>query len=115
MPQVGVDPGITSLRATAGKDLFAFGVLAGVGWDDFSSETTLRATNGAGGFTLHTVDVETSRRTYFAGLSKQLGVLSWMSVEVGWLEAFEPVRGGVGASPDAGRQFYTSFALVWRL
>jgi hypothetical protein len=112
---VSVDPGVTSVRATVGKDLFAFGVLAGAGWDDFSSATTLRATNGAGGFTLHTADVEASRRTYFFGLSRQLGVLSWMSAEVGWVQAFEPVAGGTGASPDQGRQVYGSVSLVLRL
>jgi len=113
--QVSTDPGITSLRATAGKDLFAFGLLAGVGWDDFSSETTLRATNGSGGFTQNTADVETSRRTYFAGISKQLGVLSWMSLEVGWVQGFEPVSGGASASPDPGGQVYGGLALVLRL
>jgi len=113
--QVSVDPGITSVRATVGKDLFAFGVLAGVGWDDFSSATTLRATNGSGGFTLDTADVEASRRTYFVGLSRQLGVLSWIAGEVGWLQAFEPVVGGGGTSPDAGRQMYGSVALLLRL
>jgi hypothetical protein len=107
--QVGAAPGITSLRATVGKDLFAFGVLAGVGW------TTLQATNGAGGFTQRAADVEASRRTYFAGLSKQLGVLSWISAEVGWVQGFEPVAGGVSSSPDPGSQLYGSLALVLRL
>jgi hypothetical protein len=113
--QVSVDPGITSLRGTVGKDFFAFGVLAGVGWDDFGSATTLRATNGVGGFTLHAADVETSRRTYFVGVSRQLGILSWLSGEVGWVEGFEPVAGGSSASPDAGRQLYGSLALALRL
>jgi hypothetical protein len=113
--QVAVDPGITSLRGTVSKDLFAFGILAGIGWDDFGSATTLRATNGAGGFTLHTADVETSRRTYFVGVSRQLGILSWLSGEVGWVEGFEPVAGGASASPDAGRQLFGSLALALRL
>ncbi len=108
---VGADPGITSLRATVGKDLFAFGVLAGVGWDDISSATTLRATNGA----VVTADVEASRRTYFLGLSRQLSVLSWISAEVGWMEAFEPVAGGAGASPDPGRQVFGGVSFVLRL
>jgi hypothetical protein len=115
LAQVAVDPAITSLRATVGKDLFAFGVLAGVGWDDLDSATTLRATNGAGGFTLDTADVETSRRTYFLGVSRQLGILSWLSGEAGWVEGFEPVEGGASASPDAGRQLYGSLALALRL
>lgn len=113
--EVAVDPGITSLRATVGKDLFAFGVLAGIGWDDLSSATTLRATNGGGGFTLHTADVNTSRATYFVGLSKQLGIFSWVGGEVGWVQGFDPVTGGGGASPDAGRQLYGNVALALRL
>jgi hypothetical protein len=113
--QVAVDPGITSLRATVSKDFFAFGILGGIGWDDFDSATTLRATNGAGGFTLHAADVETSRRTYFVGVSRQLGILSWLSGEVGWVEGFEPVAGGASASPDAGRQLYGSLSLALRL
>jgi hypothetical protein len=112
---VRVDPGITSFRATVAKDLFAFGVLAGVGWDDVSSSTTLTVHNAGGGSTVVAADVEASRRTYFAGLAKQLGVLSWMSLEVGWVQGFDPVAGGVGASPDPGRQIYGSLALVLRL
>jgi hypothetical protein len=113
--EVAVDPGITSLRATVGKDLFAFGVLAGIGWDDLSSSTTLRATNGAGGFTLHTADVDTSRSTYFVGLSKQLGIFSWVAGELGWVQGFDPVTGGASASPDAGLQLYGNVALALRL
>jgi hypothetical protein len=113
--QVGVDPGITSLRATVGKDVFAFGVLVGVGWDDFSSATTLRVSTGPGASTTQTGDVATSRRSYFFGLSKQLGVLSWISGEVGWAKAFEPVQGGASASPDPGRQVYAGMALVLKL
>jgi hypothetical protein len=113
--QVAVDPAITSLRGTVGKDLYAFGILAGVGWDDIGAATTLRATNGAGGFTLDTADVETSRRTYFVGVSRQLGILSWLAGEVGWVEGFDPVAGGASASPDAGRQLYGRLALALRL
>jgi hypothetical protein len=113
--EIAVDPGITSLRATLGKDLFAFGVLAGFGWDDLSSATTLRATNGAGGFTVHTADVETSRFSYFLGVSKQLGIFTWVAGELGWVEGFEPVTGGASASPDAGRQLYGNVSFALRL
>jgi hypothetical protein len=82
-----------------------------LGWDDITSATTLRATNN----TVHTADVEASRRTYFFGLSRQLGVLTWISGEVGWVQAFEPVVGGSGASPDQGRQVYGSISFVLRL
>jgi len=115
LAQVTIDPGVTSLRATVGKDLFAFGVLAGVGWDDFSSETTLRASNGVGGFTSHTDTLEGSRWSAFGGLSKQIGVIAWISGEVGWSSAFAPVTGGGGSSPDLGRVYYGSVALVLKL
>jgi hypothetical protein len=115
LAQVGVDPGITSLRATVGKDLFAFSVQGGFGWDDFTSATTVSATNGAGGFVLQSADVETSRRTYFVGLAKQIGILSWLSGEVGWVQGFDPVVGGTSGSPDTGSQLYGGVALVLRL
>jgi hypothetical protein len=113
--QVRLDPTVTSLRATVGKDLFAFGLLAGVGWDDVSSETTARAGNGVGGFTAHTATLEGSRWSYFGGLSKQVGVLAWISAEVGWTHGFDPVSAGAGASPDVGRTFFGSAALVLKL
>ena len=113
--QVAIDPAVTSLRATVSKDLFAFGVMAGVGWDDLDSETTVRATNGAGGFTSHTGSVNDSRRTYFIGLSRQIAVLAWASAELGWVSGFDPVTAGAGSSPDTGRTFYGSVALLLKL
>lgn len=113
--QVAIDPAVTSLRATVSKDLFAFGVMAGVGWDDLTAETTVRATNGAGGFTSHTASVNASRRTYFVGLSKQIAVLAWASAELGWVSGFDPVTAGAGSSPDIGRTFYGSVALLLKL
>ena len=115
LAEVAVDPAVTSIRATVGKDLFAFGVLAGVGWDDIGMATTLRATDGDGGFVARSADVDASRRTYFVGLSKQLGILSWISGELGWVQGFEPITGGASASPDAGRQLYGSLTLALRL
>lgn len=113
--QVAIDPAVTSLRATVSKDLFAFGVMAGVGWDDLDSETTVRAANGAGGFTSHTASVSASRRTVFVGLSKQIAVLAWASAELGWVSGFDPVTAGAGSSPDLGRTFYGSVALLLKL
>lgn len=114
LAQVALDPAVTSLRATVGKDLFAFGVLAGVGWDDFSANTRVRASNGVG-FTDHSASLEGSRWTGFGGLSKQIGVIAWVSGEVGWTSGFAPVSGGSGASPDIGRMIYGSLALVVKL
>jgi hypothetical protein len=113
--EVTLDPGVTSVRATVGKDLFAFGVLAGLAWDDFSSETTVRASNGGGGFTTSTATLEDSRWSAFGGLSKQIGVIAWISAELGWTSGFDPVSAGAGASPDVGRTFFGSVALVLKL
>ncbi len=112
---VDVDPAVMSLRATVGKDLFAFGVMAGVGWDDFSSLTTVRTTTSLGGPLIATGTVESSRRTYFGGVSKQLGVISWISAEAGWVQGFDPVTGGGAMSPDTGRSWYGSVAFVLKL
>jgi len=111
---VALDPGFTSVRATVGKDLFAFGVLAGLTWDDFSSETTVRAITLTG-VTTHAATVEGERWGAFAGLSRQVGVILWISGEVGWTSGYEPVNAGGGSSPEIDRILYGSLALVLKL
>jgi hypothetical protein len=113
--EVLLDPSVTSLRATVGKDLFAFGVLAGVGWDDISSATTVRVSDGGSGFATASATLETSRRLYFLGLSKQLGVLSWVAAEAGWARGFDPVTLGSASSPDRGSTLFGSLALLFKL
>jgi hypothetical protein len=113
--ELEIDPGITSLRATVGKDLFAFGVLAGIGWDDYSSDTMLRVGDGGGGFVSSSGTVDASRTSYFLGLSRQLGVLSWISAEVGWARGFDPVALGGASSPDRGTTLFGSLALLLKL
>jgi len=113
--EVALDPGITSLRATVGKDLFAFGVLLGVGWDDFSAETTVRVTDGAAGFASASSSIDASRRLYFLGLSRQLGVLSWISLEAGWAQGLDPVAIGTSASPDRGSVLFGSLSLLFKI
>lgn len=113
--QVEVDPAVTSVRATVGKDLFAFGVLAGIGWDDLSSDSSVRATEGGSVAALASGSLEANRRTYFVGLSKQIGVLSWISVEVGWVAGLDAVSYGGTISPVADRTVYGSLALLLKL
>jgi hypothetical protein len=113
--QVEIDPSITSLRITAGKDLFAFGVLAGLGWDDVSSSTAVRVTTGAGGLAGASATLEGSRALYFFGLSRQLGVLAWISAEVGWASGFDPVVGGGTSSPERDTTVFGSVALLFKL
>jgi hypothetical protein len=113
--QALIDPAVNSVRATVGKDLFAFGVLAGVGWDDFSSRIDVRVSDGAGGLTDGGGRVEGSRRLYFLGFSKQIGVLSWISAEAGWARGFDPVSLGGASSPDRGSTLFGSLALLFKL
>ncbi len=113
--QVELDPAVTSVKATVGKDLFAFGVMAGVGWDDYSAETSLVASDGAGGFVSTDGSLDASRRTYFAGLSRQISVVSWVSAEVGWVNGLDPVSVSGTTSPEPGSTLYARLALLLKL
>ena len=113
--EVAIDPTVTSLRATVGKDLFAFGVLLGAGWEGLSADLTATVGDGAGGLLTLTSDVDASRTLYFAGVSRQIGVLSWISAEVGWARGFDPVAIGSASSPDRGSTLFGSLALVLKL
>ena len=113
--QVVIDPSVTSLRATVGKDLFAFGVLLGLGWDDLSSDLAATVGDGGGGLVSLTSEVEASRTLYFVGLSRQLGVLSWISGELGWAQGFDPVEIGSASSPDRGSTLFGSLTLLLKL
>ena len=87
---VTLGPSITSHRITVGKDFFALGFAAGVAWNDMSSDVTLEMYSGP---VLHDGLLESTRATYFIGVSKQLGVLSWMSAEFGFTPNFDPIEG----------------------
>lgn len=113
--QIEIDPTVTSVKATVGKDLFAFGVMVGVGWDDYSAETSLVASDGAGGFVSTGRSLDASRRSYFAGLSKQIAVVSWVSGEIGWVDGFDPVSVSGATSPGRGSTLYARLALMLKL
>ncbi len=113
--QVTLDPSVTSVRATVGKDLFAIGVMAGWGWDDYSSEASVRVTDGVGGFALVSERLDATRHLYFVGAAKQVGVLSWISVEVGWARGFEPVASYSGSFDPTGASVFASLALLFKL
>jgi hypothetical protein len=112
--EVEVDPRVTSVRATVGKDLLAVGVLLGMGWDRYSGSATIRAMTdavtsdpvasyGTGSFT-------SSRRLYFAGAAWNFLVLQ-LSAEAGWASGFGAVTGYRGAPFDpTGGNFYGSVA-----
>jgi len=110
-----VDPTVDSWRVTVGKDLFAFGVSAGMGWDDIAGETLTVVSDGGGGFVRTEGQLNWTRRAYHVGLSRQLGVLSWISAEMGWAEGENPVTGGAVSSPDRGRTLYGSVSVLLKL
>jgi len=87
--EVTLGSSITSHRVTVGKDFFALGFAAGVAWNDMSTDVSLDS------YTALPLDglLESTRATYFIGVSKQLGVLSWMSAEFGFTPKFDPVEG----------------------
>jgi hypothetical protein len=103
-------PTVTSVRAIAGKDILAFGVLGGWGWERYSGSTTLavRQTIGglvrmgqasAGGFT-------SDRQLYFGGLSYTFLVLQ-VSAEVGYATGWDETLGrpAGGNDPTKGSVF----------
>lgn len=105
--EVLVDPAVTSIRATVSKDLFAFGVLAGMGWDLYSADTQLRVTDGATGVVPVNGSLDGTRRLYFGSVSRQLGILAWLTIEGGWAQGYDPVAGylGTGHDPEEGALF----------
>lgn len=109
------DPSVTSLRVTVSKDLFALGVMAGLGWDDFSSSTALRVSDGGTGSMFSDGSLEASRTLYFASVTKQLGVLAWMTVEGGWATGFDALTGYSGGFDPDGSTRYVSAALLLKL
>ena len=111
-----LDPAVTSVRVTASKDLFAFGVLAGLGWDDFSSDVSLLVSDGLAGVVASSGALDGRRRVYFGSVTKQLGVLAWLTVEGGWAGGFDPVSGYVGTGYDPGsRSLFGSVTLLLKL
>ena len=98
---VTVDPEVWSLRATVAKDLYAVGVLAGVGWDAYGGPVTLRMSDAM----VQADDFGESRFVYFGGASLTLLVLQ-VSVEAGAARGYDPVAGPGGASFDARAPTY---------
>lgn len=111
-PSIAVDPSVTSLRLTIGKDLVSVGILGGLGWDDYSGSARLGLIDGTG---LPAGAVEQSinagRMLVFGGTSLTFLVLQ-LSIEAGWAEGlsttpsyqsapFDPSGGSVFASLSA--------------
>lgn len=108
--QVVVDPAVTSVRATIGKDLFAFEALAGFGWDDYSGDATYSVTDGLGGVFNGAASLEASRRLYFVGASRSFSIVFLLSVEAGLAQGFDPVASYAGSFDPTKSSFFVSAA-----
>ena len=102
------DLSATSMRAVASKSILSLALLAGAGWDRYSSDVALIAVDpvtaatgqaSASGF-------NTSRTVYFAGASMTFLVLQ-ISGELGWAGGSDsPVgRASSGFDPGSGTYF----------
>ena len=105
-----VDPSVTSLRATLGKDLHAVELLAGIGWDEYTGDATLRVSSGLGGSASTVGDMSGSRRLYFGSAAMTFSILFTLSVEAGWATGFDPALQYSGAHDPTGRTFYGGLA-----
>lgn len=103
---VAIQSGVTSLRATVGKDLFAVEWMAGVGWDDYDGDASLRVWDGLGGYATAAGEIDASRRLYFGSASMTFGIVLTLALEAGWADGFEavPLYSG-GHDPSAGTPF----------
>ena len=103
---VQLDPNFTSLRATLGKDLFAAGILAGVGWDRYAGAATLSVSSGGTEAQVADDDYVSERLLYFGGVSMNFLILQ-LSGEFGWASGFDAVDGYRGGpfDPTGGTLF----------
>ena len=99
--QVRLDPTVTSVRATVGKDVLAVGVLAGIGWDSYGGQVSV----AAGDATATLDGFGESRMLYFGGASLNFLILQ-ISAEGGWAAGFAPVAEYSPAPYDSGSGTY---------
>jgi hypothetical protein len=99
---ISVDPAVTSVRATVGKDLFGVGVLGGVGWDFHSADTLIRLGTEAAA-PLELASSMDARRTIYFGSAALSFLLLQLSLEGGWAAGFERVPGAAGEAFDSGQ------------
>jgi len=100
---VELDPTVTSIRATVGKDLLSVGVIAGMGWDRYGGSATVLAGMEDGSVVQGSATSFENRRTLvFAGAAMNFLVLQ-LSAEAGWARGFGPVNGYQATPFDATR------------
>ena len=103
---VELQPSVTSLRLTVGKDLFAAGFLGGLGWDRYGGGATVHVSAVPGSATVSDDDYAWNRFLGFGGVSMNFLILQ-VSAELGWAGGFGPVPGYRTApfDPTAGTLF----------
>jgi len=103
---ITVDPSVTSLRATVGKNLFGFELLAGLGLDDHGADVGWTVADGVGGTVAGTGSLDRTRRVYFGSAARTFSIVLTISLEVGWSEGFDPVAGYAGAFDPSAASFF---------
>ncbi len=109
--EVLLDPTVTSLRATIGKDLFAVELMAGAGWEEYTGDVSMRVSDGGLGFVGATNEMTSSRWIYFGSASMTFSIILSLSVEGGWAEGFDPLAGYSGDHDPAAGAPFGSFAM----
>lgn len=87
-----LSPRTTSLRLTAGKELWPIGVSGGVGWDRYRGDGRIvaRPEEGAAPQTTRRRDLEMDRRYLFGGVS-YTWLVTQVAAEVTWARAATPL------------------------
>ena len=102
------DLSATSFRAVASKSILSLALLAGAGWDRYSSDVALIAVDPVSAATgqASASGFNTSRVVYFAGASMTFLVLQ-ISGEVGWAGGSDAPAGRAssGFDPESGTLF----------
>ena len=103
---ITVDPEVTSLRVTVGKDLFGVGVLAGWGWDDTSTDAVVTVARVGPSPATAAAKVGGKRHMYFGGLALNFLLLQ-LSAEGGWAQGYAmlPAAGGSAFDAEGGSAF----------
>lgn len=108
--EVATDLTVSSLRATAGKNWFVIGVLAGAGWDRYEGDALLSLDTGRPEQASAQGRIRSDRLLYFAAAWFNF-LISQLSVEAGLAEGVDdPFSGRQGAFDPAERTWFASAA-----
>ena len=105
------DVEVTSLRAVLGKNWFALGLMAGVGWDRYAGEATVSAAGGLDDPGSATGNLASERTVYFAGGWYNF-LISQISAEIGVADgAADPLAGRSGGYDPARWDWFASVSM----